>query len=313
MISSEPRVQIVIVNWNSGAWLGRCITALAKYGGRSVARIVVVDNGSTDESLAFDMAGLPLDVICTGANLGFARASNLGARGASAPFLLFLNPDAAIGEDTLRTALDYMEGAEAADVGICGIRLVDEHGGIQRHCARFPSARTFLGAATGLSRLFPKLLPPLLMEDFDHLESRSVDHVIGAFYLVRRELFESLGGFDERFFVYLEDLDLSLRARQSGWKVHYLAEASAFHKGGGTSEQVKARRLFYSLRSRILYAFKHFPGPRAWIVLLATLLVEPFLRLIRALARLSPREAGETLRAYFWLWRDVPFLMRHQG
>ncbi len=309
----QAKVHIVIVNWNAGDWLRRCLASIADHGSGLVDRVVVVDNGSTDGSAEFGApSGLP-ELIATGENLGFARASNLGARGAAVPYLLFLNPDAALGEGTLQRALAFMEGPEAADVAVCGARLVDENGQTQRHCARFPTARTFLGSATGLGALFPRLFPPLLMEDFDHLESRRVDHVIGAFYLVRRELFESLSGFDERFFVYLEDLDLSLRVREAGRRVHYLAEAFAFHKGGGTSEQVKARRLFYSLRSRILYAFKHFRRRHARTVALATLLIEPLPRLIRALVRLSPREAGDTLRAFFWLWRDFPSLLRRPG
>ncbi|HVQ07450.1 MAG TPA: glycosyltransferase family 2 protein [Allosphingosinicella sp.] len=309
----QAKVHIVIVNWNSGDWLRRCVASIADHGSGLVDRVVVVDNGSTDGSAEFGRCSSPPEVVAAGANLGFARASNLGARGAAAPFLLFLNPDAALGEDTLSRALAFMESPEAAGIAVCGIRLVDEHGGTQRHCASFPTPRTFLGSATGLSGLFPRLFPPLLMEQFDHLESRRVDHVIGAFYLVRRELFERLGGFDERFFVYLEDLDLSLRVREAGWQVHYLAEATAFHKGGGTSEQVKARRLFYSLRSRNLYAFKHFRRRHAWTIAFATLLIEPLPRLIRALARLSPREALDTLRAFFWLWRDFPSLPRRPG
>ena len=187
----QAKIHIVIVNWNSGDWLRRCVASIVDHGSGLVDRVVVVDNGSTDGSAEFGPSTSPPELVATGANLGFARASNLGAGGAVASFLLFLNPDAALGGDTLRRALAFMEGPEAAGVAVCGIRLVDEDGGTQRHCARFPTARTFLGSATGLSGLFPRLFPPLLMEDFDHLESRRVDHVIGAFYLVRRELFES--------------------------------------------------------------------------------------------------------------------------
>lgn len=303
------KVHIVIVNWNSGDWLRRCLASIGGHGAGLVDRVVVVDNGSSDGSAVLAPSG-PAEVIATGENLGFARASNLGARDATAPLLLFLNPDAALVEATLQRAVAYMESSEAAGVAVCGIRLVDEQGRTQRHCARFPTPRILFGAATGLSRLFPKRFPSLLMEDFDHLESRCVDHVIGAFYLVRRDVFERLGGFDERFFVYLEDLDLSLRVHRAGWQVHYLAEATAFHKGGGTSEQVKARRLFYSLRSRLLYAFKHFSRPAAWGVLAATVLIEPFVRLLRALFRLSPREFADTIRGYALLVGALPGIIR---
>ncbi|MDA3878116.1 MAG: glycosyltransferase, partial [Halothiobacillus sp.] len=134
----------------------------------------------------------------------------------------------------------------------------------------------------------------------------AVDHVIGAFFLMRRSLFDSLNGFDQRFFVYLEDLDLSLRARQAGWRSVYLAEARAFHAEGGTSRQVKAHRLFYSLRSRLLYGFKHFRPWQAWALFGVTLVVEPISRTIFSLLRGGVQDVRNTLRGYSMLYRDLP-------
>jgi GT2 family glycosyltransferase len=128
---------------------------------------------------------------------------------------------------------------------------------------------------------------------------------MGAFFLVRRDVFEALGGFDERFFVYYEDLDFSLRARAQGWRSVYLATAQAFHRGQGTTEGATARRTFYFCRSRILYARKHFSTMGALAVALATLALEPLARLAAA-----PRSAGATLRAFAMLWRDLPAILR---
>jgi N-acetylglucosaminyl-diphospho-decaprenol L-rhamnosyltransferase len=274
-----------------------------------VAKAIVVDNGSVDGSAdALEAAappGLALDLVRTGRNLGFGRGCNLGAGRGEAEFILLLNPDAALCPGTLREALAFMASPAAREVAACGIRLLDERGEIQRHCARFPSARTFLLAATGLPALLPARFAGLHDLAFDHRTSRDVDHVIGAFYLVRREDFEAVQGFDEDFFVYLEDLDLSRRLRLAGKRVRYHAEAVAFHKGGGTSEQVKDRRLFYALESRLVYAVKHFGPLRAAAVALATLLVEPVPRLARAAMNRSPGDAANTLRAFAWLWRAV--------
>jgi GT2 family glycosyltransferase len=148
------------------------------------------------------------------------------------------------------------------------------------------------------------------MDDWDHGSTRDVDHVIGAFYVIRRALFEAMRGFDAgRFFVYLEDLDLSLRVRRAGWRSVFLAEEGAparvFHQGGGTSEQVKAHRLSYALHSRIRYGYKHFGWPAATVLLLATLLAEPAARLGLALSRRSWKEAGETVVGYALLWRAL--------
>ncbi|MEA3015136.1 MAG: hypothetical protein QOD42_3681 [Sphingomonadales bacterium] len=296
MTDTSPRVQIVIVNWNAGDLLGQCLESVAAHGGALVERVVVVDNGSTDGSA--DLPARPgLEVIRAGENLGFAKACNLGAKGASADYLLFLNPDAAIGPETLARAVGFMESEAASRVAVCGIRLIDEHGEVQRQVTDFPRPRTIFT----LKRM---------LADFDHLHSRPVDHVAGAFYLMRRRVFEQLGGFDESFFLYLEDGDLSVRTHALGWSVYYLAEASAFHKGGGTSEQIKARRLFYAMRSRLVYSFKHFRRHEAWMVTGVTLFAEPLARLARGLVRRSRRELGETLRAYGLLYRDLRNIRR---
>jgi GT2 family glycosyltransferase len=195
-----------------------------------------------------------------------------------------------------------MDDPSNSTVGICGVQLIDDDGAITRSCARFPAALVFALSALGLNRLFPRL--GVLMEDWAHDDSRDVDHVIGAFYLVRRDVFEVLGGFDENFFVYLEDLDFSLRARHLGWRCHYLSDARAFHLGGGSSRQVKDRRLFYSLRSRVIYSFKHHGFSLGSLILFMTAVVEPVVRSAWSLGRLSLSSLSDTLKAYwlFWFW-----------
>jgi GT2 family glycosyltransferase len=295
---------IVIVNWNSGVQLRRCLASIRQYGGSLVSRVVVVDNGSTDGS-DVGLNALPgVTLIRAGCNLGFAAACNLGARDLESAYLLFLNPDAALQDQSLARALAFMEDPTHAQVGICGVKLVDETGHVARSCARFPTVASFVWHAVGVDRLAPRV--GHMMAEWDHLQSRRVDHVIGAFFLVRGGLFRTLGGFDERFFVYLEDLDFSLRARQAGWYSQYLAEAQAFHAGGGTSRQVRARRLFYAVRSRILYAFKHFPVSGALLVMIASVLIEPCSRTLWALVRRSGSTAVENWRAYGMLLRWLP-------
>jgi GT2 family glycosyltransferase len=297
-------VTVVVVNWNSGVQLRACIDSVVKYGDDFVREIVVVDNCSTDGS----EAGLDnfscLKLIRTGDNLGFGRACNLGAAHAKTEFLLFLNPDAALRAGTLSNALDYMRAPENSSVGICGVQLLDERGHVSRSCARFPTAVAFAAHALALNRIFPRLGHH--MSEWDHAQTRRVDHVIGAFFLVRHKLYWSLNGFDERFFVYLEDVDFSYRARAAGFLSVYLGGVQAFHAGGGTSNQVKALRLFYSLRSRLLYAFKHFSFFGALSVSLMTFLVEPLFRSAFAVLRQSASGLKETWFAYGLLWRWLP-------
>lgn len=305
-ISSKEKnlLDIIVVNWNAGQQLHTCVDSIARYGVGWVRRTIVVDNGSVDGSERSIDALPGVTLIRAGVNLGFAKACNLGAQHTQAEYLLFLNPDAALYPDTLSKVMAYMQAPENAAVGICGVQLLDEAGQVSRCCARFPNVPGLVAHALGLSHFVPRW--GYFMAEWDHAETRRVDHVIGAFFLVRRSVFEALGGFDERFFVYLEDLDFSMRAHQAGWSSVFLAEAQAFHAGGGTSNQVRARRLFYSLRSRLLYAFKHFSWAGAWMVLLATLLFEPVSRSVLALLRRSWPTLKETWAAYGMLWRWLP-------
>ena len=301
-------VDIVIVNWNAGLLLRQCLESIViDRDGFVLDRVIVVDNASSDGSLdGLEKISLPLTLIRNPENKGFAAACNQGAQGSRADYLLFLNPDTRLFADSLSVPLAFMEAPPNKTVGICGIQLLDDSGNVSRSCARFPTPAMFYSRILGLARLFPGYFSDHFMAEWGHDENREVDHVIGAFYMVRRRLFEQLGGFDERFFVYLEDIDFSYRAKKSGWKSYYLAETQAYHKGGGTSEQIKAKRLFYSLRSRIRYGYKHFSRSQATMLLLATLLLEPLTRLALNALQGSYKDARETISGYRMLYSALP-------
>lgn len=302
----EPRLfDIVTVNWNAGTQIADCVRSVEAHGTGLVARCIVVDNGSTDGSLDLLDENSAI-VIRNNNNLGFGVACNIGAMLGNAPFIVFLNPDAMCAPDALPTIARFMTSAEGMHVAVCGIRLIGEDGNTQAHCSRFPSVRTFIGMSLGLTDLLPRIFPPLVREDWPHDRSGDVDHVIGAFYVMRRTVFETIGGFDPRFFVYYDDLDLSNEVRRRGWRIHYLAEATSFHRGGGVSDQVKAHRLAYGIRSRILYAFKYFPYWQAGIVAAAALLLEPLARTARAVAHRSWSELRDTWRGFGMIYVGFP-------
>ena len=297
-------IDVVIVNWNSGHQIIDAIESVREFGSKLISRKIVVDNGSIDGSDKRLESFEDVELLRLERNHGFGRACNLGARLGQSEYILFFNPDAALKNSTLGSVIDFMQDKKNEKVGICGVQLLDELGHVARSCSRFPSALNFSARALGLERKWPIL--GNIMAEWDHSTVRDVDHVIGAFFLVRRGLFESLGGFDERFFLYLEDVDFSRRAHDAGFRSVYFADAQAFHSGGGTSAQVKARRLFYSLRSRLVYAAKHFSlFGLIWVALL-TLTVEPLSRSVLAIARGSWRGLLETWSAYKLLWQWLP-------
>jgi GT2 family glycosyltransferase len=277
-------IDVIIVNWNSGAGLEACLDSLTSLAPNIRGQIIVVDNQSSDGSESCCGKWTQVNLIHAGGNLGFARACNLGAQRSTSEWMLFLNPDTRFLPPT-QDALFGMLSKLDDRTGICGAQLLDEEGRVARSCARFPSPWMFLCHTVGVDRFIPSLGYP--MQDWDHFTSRNVDHVIGAFYLVRRKLFQELNGFDERFFLYLEDLDFSLRARQSGWNTLFCADLKIFHEGGGTSKQIKATRLFYDLRSRLLYAQKYFPSWQARFQVMAMICLEPFSRFIGIFLRPS--------------------------
>ena len=304
----KSSLDIIIVNWNAGQQLRECIGSIvgAKRDGFNLNRVIVVDNASADGSAdELEDLRLPVSIIRNEENRGFAAACNQGAEDSSADYLLFLNPDTYLNQDSLAKPLIFMEEVSDQQIGIVGIQLLDKNGEIARTCARFPTPGRFFSKMLGLDRLFPHAFPSHFMSEWDHQASREVEHVMGAFFLIRRFIFEELGGFDEQFFVYLEDLDFSFRARQAGWHCFYLADGKAGHKGGGTSEKVKAMRLFYSLQSRILYGYKHFGWWSATCLMLGTMLLEPWLRVGFAVGTGSLVQVKEAQKAYAMLWRSL--------
>ncbi|HEV2035667.1 MAG TPA: glycosyltransferase family 2 protein [Candidatus Dormibacteraeota bacterium] len=312
---SKPTVDMIIVNRNSGLLLRECLESIvaANWERVDLSRVVVLDDVSTDGSSdGVESLPIPLTLIRNPTYSGYGASCNRGAAESRADYLLFLNADARLFDETVDLAVQFMDSSRGSGVGICGVQLVDEANRVSRSCARFPRARDFIGKSFGLEKLLH--LRGMFMTEWDHQDTREVDHVMGAFALIRRVVFTELGGFDERFFVYLEDLDLSLRAAERGWQTAYLAEARAFHKGGATSKRVPATSLFFALRSRLQYAYKHFNWWSATAVLVAALVIEPLTRIVWATTRGSLTDAVATLSATARLAAGLPSALRaHAG
>jgi GT2 family glycosyltransferase len=307
---AAPAVDVVLVNWNAGPQLAEALAALEQSTIAADLAAVVVDNasqdGSADEaSLKTAAPGLALTILRNPVNRGFGAACNQGAASGQGRAVLFLNPDTRVAPDAIAQALRALDADPA--IGIVGARLAGADGATHRTCARLPTLSSLLGQALALDRV--GLVRPHFMREWDHEDTRRVGQVMGAFLLIRRSLLDELGGFDERFFVYYEDVDLCARAQAKGFSVLHLAQARAFHKGGGTSEQVKDRRLFYYLRSQVLYAAKHFGAAGGAVLLAALLLVQVPLRALHALAARSAADAAGVLRGAGLLVQDLPNIL----
>jgi N-acetylglucosaminyl-diphospho-decaprenol L-rhamnosyltransferase len=299
-------IDIVIVNWKSGPLIQACLDTLSVSEDRFfVSSIIIVDNsGELQTDPAMRMTDVPVRVISPGKNLGFGAACNLAAKKGFSPYILFLNPDVLWleGHTPLRSMLARFTNS---DMGVVGAKLLDSKYQTTRTCARYPTLLNIINDITGASKVFPYTFKSMHMHEWNHANSASVDHVIGAFYLIERILFELLKGFDERFFVYMEDLDLSKRVKAMSRTIYFEAEAVAFHEGGGTTDKIPATRLSYSLAGRTLYIFKHFSLASGYLLITLTIFIEPFPRLLRAILTGSFHQIASTIKGFFYYMKWI--------
>lgn len=280
---------IVIVNHNSGGHLRACLAsvAAARLAKHRISRIIVVDNASRDGSDA-DLFGdnLPLIVRHEPCNIGFGAACNRGAAMGNAPAVLFLNPDVTVSKDAIEMAVSTLLSRD--DVAIVGGRLC--YGGAPRPSRMcFPTAKHLIAKSVGLHALFPKRFPDHF--DLPQHHSGDSDAVIGAFFLVRRTAFAAVGGFDERFFLYYEEIDLAQRLHAAGWRCFYHAGITASHAGGVCAQTNSRLSRQHARRSRTIYAKRYFSRRQAFAVALTSYTIEPILRGTQALFRRGKYEA----------------------
>ncbi|MCX7707615.1 MAG: glycosyltransferase family 2 protein, partial [Anaerolineae bacterium] len=236
--------------------------------------LIVVDNASTDGSAEMVAAEFPqARLIANATNRGFTAANNQGLALARGRYVLFLNPDTEVVGDALTTMVAYMDGHP--EVGALGPQLRYGDGSIQSSRRRFPTLATALFESTPLAWHWPVSHNPWArryhMADTPDDQAQSVDWVVGAALLARREALDQVGGFDEGYFMYSEELDLCRRIKAAGWEIHYFPRAQIIHHEGKSSEQVVAARHIHFHTSRVRY-FRKFHGPLAGEVLRFALL-----------------------------------------
>jgi GT2 family glycosyltransferase len=246
-------VSVILLTRNTCQQTREAIESVLFSTGVIAKEIHVVDNGSTDETASALPAAFPeIHYQRMERNVGFARGVNIAAREAGGDFLLLLNSDARLAPDALQLAVEWMRADPGC--GVAGAQLLHADGRKQNSIANFPSLATELLNKFLLRKLWPKRFPG---KEQEYPEPMEVESVIGAFFLVRREVWEKLGGMDERFFFFLEETDFCLRARQAGFATVHLPQVRVWHAQGQTAKQdLPAARIEY-WRSRYAYFAKH--------------------------------------------------------
>lgn len=308
-------IDIVIVDYNAGEPLERCLASIdrTQESGARIGVVCVVVNGELSEAVAQRATRGVIQVVRPHANIGFAAACNRGATLGTGRFILFLNPDTELSTEALQAPADYLSSPGHEHVGICGVTLTTPDGAVAASCSEFPTFTHTLNKALGLGYLGPTRFKTGMMLDWDHGSTRVVDNVMGAFYFVRRELFSRLGGFDERFFVYYEDLDFSRRAKDLGFVTVFLHSVSIRHVGRATTDRIPAQRLYCLLVSRAAYARKHCGVGTEAATWLVSLMVEMPARVALAWLRGRGAEGWAAMGAWAKLWRAAALAAARRG
>jgi len=268
------QLSVIIVNYNVKYFLEQCLYSVTKACRSIDAEIIVVDNNSTDGSRSYLEPDFPnVKFTWNENNVGFAKANNQALASAKGEFILFLNPDTILPEDCITKCLAFFDANKEA--GALGIKMVDGSGNFLKESKRaFPSPLTSLFKLSGLSRLFPhsKLFAKYHLGHLPDNENHEVDVLAGAFMMMPKKVLDEIGNFDERFFMYGEDVDLSFRIQQAAcpatggrYKNFYFSESTIIHFKGESTKRGSLNyvRLFYKAMS--FFVKKHYSGSRAGI------------------------------------------------
>lgn len=273
MTEQQPDVSVVIVSFNTCALLRECILTLKRESGDLNCETIVVDNASRDGSADMIAQEFPeITLIRSDQNLGFAAANNLGFAQAHAPYVVLLNSDAFVKPEAMQRAVAYMQANPRT--GLAGAKLVGRQDEWQPSARMFPSLLNHFLMISGLSGKYrqSKFFGRVDRTWADPEQAASVDWVPGAFSIVRRDVLEQVQYFDERFFLYYEEVDLCRRIRNAGYDIWYLPDVEVVHIGGESSRTVGdvtmsergAQINLWQMRSALMYFYKHHGNSGAW-------------------------------------------------
>jgi GT2 family glycosyltransferase len=274
----RPDLSIAVLSWNARFFLRRCLASLFdphdphvleawKHAGLPLTSFpeervsweaIVVDQESLDGSAEMVEADFPgATLIRQRPNLGFGGGNNVAYRHARGRYFMLLNSDTVVRPGWLTALVEYADAHPRA--GLIGPRLLNPDGTLQYSCRRFPTLAAGLFRRTPLEWLAPKnrFTEDYLMKNWDHAEPRDVDWLSGACLMARREMVEEIGGLDERYFMYFEDVDWCLRAHKAGWEVHYVPEPVVLHEIGRSTDRRPRRMIVMHHQSAYRYFSEH--------------------------------------------------------
>lgn len=253
----QIELSIIIVSWNVKKLLGKCLKSIEENNQTVNSEVIVVDNASRDGSPEFVSRNFPwVKVIRNSENLGFSRANNIGIKNSSGKNVVFLNPDTLLLEDSFHKMVATF--GENRRVGAIGCKLIDKEKQIDFHCAtRFPTISGLIFEPYW-SKLFKGGIRSYTMKEWNHETNRIVEVLSGACLMVRRSVLDKVGIFDEDIFMYVDDVDLCYRIKESGMELLYLADTEIVHYGKQSTNQNFIKMNAESIRSMRKFFCKHY-------------------------------------------------------
>jgi GT2 family glycosyltransferase len=291
-------MSIVIVSWNTREILRDCLASIYENAAPEEFQIIVVDNDSADGSAEMVKEQFPkVDLIVNDDNLCFAAANNVGFKIAKGDYILLLNSDTIVLGDALQKTLAYAQSKP--DYGIVSCKILNEDHSLQPNCFMLPSFLNSVLFLTGMYKLFPnsKFFGRAEMTWWDYANEIDVEALKGCFMLVRKEALDQVGGMDEQFFMYSEEIDWCYRFSKQGWKLGFYPDASIIHLGGVSAAKLGADRALIKDKSSIRYMRKHYSTPHFYIgYLMMVLFYMSRLPAAAALAAVSKNEKFKKIR-----------------
>lgn len=265
------QISVIIVNYNVRYFVEQAILSVKNASKNLNVEIIVIDNDSSDHSVEMIEQKFPdVTLIASKENLGFGRANNLGIETAKGQYILLLNPDTVIQEDTLEKCFKFIENNK--DCGALGVKMIDGKGNFLPESKRaLPFPKVAFYKMSGLSSLFPKskTFGKYHLGFLDENKNHEVEVLSGAFMFFKADLLKKIGGFDKDYFMYGEDIDLSYQVLKQGYKNYYLADTSIIHYKGESTKKGSLNYVKVFYEAMLIFANKHFNPKQAKIYSIA--------------------------------------------
>ena len=299
-------LSILIVNWNVRDLLRDCLRSIERGQGALDVEVIVVDSASVDDSVAMVAAEFPwVTLLPQTENVGFARGNNVALAEARGDYLLLLNPDTVVLDDALTVLVDFLR--EHPDVGAVAPQLLNPDGSVQSSRRRFPTLVTGFFESTWLEGLAPGVLRRYYALDLPDDRTADVDWLVGACILIPRAVYEQIGGLDEAYFMYSEELDWCRRIKEGGWRVVYHPAARVVLHVGKSSEQAVTARHINFQRAKLRYFLKYHSRAAAGILrnfLLASYAWQLLLEAAKGALGSKPDLRRQRVRAFWAVLRS---------